>query len=585
MPAISKRGRSNPEDAKGGSHLSKPIHVAFWFLLLGALIVAAYGGSTQNGFVWDDETLIVDNASVADLPAWPTYFSDPYTISKDHVLSKMYRPVQTLSFALDWWLWNGSPGGFHITSMVLHLFVCLALGFAFGPVVGDRAAVAAATVFAIHPAISESVLGLASRGNQLYTLFGLLTVGCFLRTRAPLDRMHLCALVAFSSSLLAKEPAIALVVLVPLSCWLGRDRSATATRARRALTWAPFAIIAAIYLGIRHAVVGGAANMPYWGGSLWATVQMQAKVFAAYLGLIVWPFDLQARYVVGRPAPFPDVTVLLSAALCAGLLCSAAFLMRHTGRRRLAGGAVLWFFASLAPMSNLIPLPGSMMAERFLYFTLAGFLPLVIGAILPMQFRSFHAVTVAAALLIAFSFIRVDRSRTAVWRDNATFFGKLAEQLPDDPVVQIRQAEEELLRHEFAAAVDRLGRLSEAEIDSPFARDRAKLPYWYGRALLASGLAADAVSQFELAERHFASRETTLYLAESLALSGQLGRAREKLQVHLRESPDDDKAWNGLGNVLWLAGDREAARVSYRKAVALNPENLEAGTNLSRLGE
>jgi hypothetical protein len=482
-------------------------------------------------------------------------------------------------------LWSGNPGGFHITSLVLHFLVCVALVLAFGPVVGERAAVAAAMVFAIHPAISESVLGLASRGNQLHTLFGLVTVGGSLRTRSTLDRMHVCALLAFSLGLLAKEPAIILVALIPLVRWLGRDRSGPPPRTRDAAVWAPFALLAVVYLGIRHVVVGGAAHMPHWGGSLWATVQMQAKVFAAYLGLVVWPFDLQARYVVGRPESFPDFTVLLSAALCAGLLCLAAFLMRRAGRGRLAGGAVLWFFVSLAPMANLIPLPGSMMAERFLYFTLAGFFPLLIGAIIPTHIHSPRTVAAAAALLIAFVFIPVDRARTAVWRDNAAFFGTLAVQLPDDPVVQVRQAEEELLRREVAAAVDRLGRLSEARIDSPFAVDRAKLPYWYGRALLASGRAADAVSQFELAERHFASREITLYLAEGLALSGQLVRAEEKLQLLLRETPDDDKAWNGLGNVQWLSGDPEAARTSYRRALALDPENVEAKTNLNRLGE
>ena len=36
---------------------------------------------------------------------------------------------------------------------------------------------------------------------------------------------------------------------------------------------------------------------------------------------------------------------------------------------------------SMAPVSNLIPVPGSMMGERFIYFTFAGMIPLLLGGI------------------------------------------------------------------------------------------------------------------------------------------------------------------------------------------------------------
>ena len=153
----------------------------FVFSLIAVVLLTllAYGGTVHNGFVWDDETFIVDNPFIHDLSLWPRYFTDSKSVSNVPVLSNMYRPLQTVSFAFDAALWKSWAGGFHLTSLLLHIGASLAIIFAFGTLLGTRAAVAASVVFSIHPALSEGALSLAARGNQLYTIFALISIGCF----------------------------------------------------------------------------------------------------------------------------------------------------------------------------------------------------------------------------------------------------------------------------------------------------------------------------------------------------------------------------------------------------------------------
>lgn len=180
------------------------------------LVAVAYGGSLRNGFVWDDETFIVNNKFVHDLARWPQYFTTPESVSDDHILSRMYRPIQTLSFALDAALWGKRAGGFHLTSLLLHILSCGAIVFSFRTLVGFKPALLAAFVFAIHPALSEGVLSLASRGNQLYTVFALFSLGLFVRVARPFDISHILSIIMAALALFSKEPAIALVALLPL---------------------------------------------------------------------------------------------------------------------------------------------------------------------------------------------------------------------------------------------------------------------------------------------------------------------------------------------------------------------------------
>jgi tetratricopeptide (TPR) repeat protein len=265
------------------------------------------------------------------------------------------------------------------------------------------------------------------------------------------------------------------------------------------------------------------------------------------------------------------------------LVVLGVVLFRRGGKGRLAALAIAWFYISLAPVSNIIPIPGNMAGERFIYFTFAGMFPLL-AAILPepLPGRSAKPAAVAGLALLC-TFVVMDTKRTAVWHDNMRYFSVLAEQVPDEPLVQSLMAKEEVLAGQPESAVRRLasiiGRTSTSRPE-----EKAALLYWYGRALLAAGWPQEAYRQFATVILLWRSVPGDLvpFLVEAAARSGRLGEARHVVEQALLRQPKDDVLWNSLGIVRGMEGDVTGARVAFERAASLNPGNREAATNLAR---
>lgn len=66
-------------------------------------------------------------------------------------------------------------------------------------------------------------------------------------------------------------------------------------------------------------------------------------------------------------------------------------------------------------------------------------------------------------------------------------------------------------------------------------------------------------------------------------LDGALESAETRLNVYLKEYPEDDLAWTILGNVYDDLSRPEDARRCYEQSLALNPQRMEALTGLGIL--
>jgi hypothetical protein len=552
------------------------------YLIIVLLIAVAYGASLRNGFVWDDETFIVNNKYVYDISRWKAYFASPESISNEPTLSRMYRPVQTLSFALDALLWGKNAGGFHFTSMVLHAACCAAIVFAFRLLIGIRPAIVSALIFAVHPALSEGVLSLSARGNQLYTLFSLLSLGYFVRTERPFDKNHLLCFTALSIALFSKEPAIALAALLPL-VQIGFKLPWEIQSKRSLFLYVPTVVSVVFYLLVRAHVVGAANVAPYWGGSFWSSAQMQSKVFVVYLSLLAWPFNLQGRYVITSPTPFPDFALIGALSLNVILVLAGVIAYRAGGRGRLFALATAWFYLSLAPVSNIIPIPGSMMGERFIYFTFAGMIPLLmVAAVGGSVIKKNRVVLAICGIVLLSAWIVTDITRTSVWRDNKSFFVLASRQVPTSIAVQVRMAQEEVASKDVGSALRRLQGILTSKSVSPIERDMAMVHYWYARALLEADRPAEAYKEFKISTTLFKEtpKELVLYLAEAATRSGDFSGALVLLEEELRKTGEDDGLWNGLGNVYLMTGNLPSAISCYQQALRINPGNTKAATNL-----
>lgn len=191
-------------------------------LCLAIVVLAAlalHARAVGFGFSYlDDDALILDQQAKLTEPSavWRA-FARPYfstsptlpTSGRDHAY---YRPLVTASFALDA-AWSGShPRGYHVTNILLAalgagLLFLLLLGFGYGPGV----ALFGGLLYAVHPALTETVAWIPGRNDSLLVVFAL-TAWLLLPHALPPRRWasRLAHLLAWLAALLCKETALVL---------------------------------------------------------------------------------------------------------------------------------------------------------------------------------------------------------------------------------------------------------------------------------------------------------------------------------------------------------------------------------------
>jgi hypothetical protein len=319
----------------------------------------------------------------------------------------------------DYTLWGLDPAGYHLTNALLH---ALNAGLAYVVTVRLAAsrpvALLTALLFAVHPVNVENVAWVAERKTLLSTAFLL---GAFLAwlgwREKPTRRRYAAAFVLFAAAVLAKASTIILPLLLATHDLILRPM---ASRLRLALL--PFFVLAfagGAATAFGHAGGGNIESAAVSANVLLGVVYPTATViFWKYVGLLVWPAELNALYDTALHRSFLALPVL---AALAGWVAVTAAVFRFGGRQGRFW--YLWFWICLLPMSNLVPL-NTYYADRYLYlpavgvFTLAGLGGQALVERLP-DLRLLVRI-VAGAVIIALGLLAFRRQE--VWRDEVVFW-------------------------------------------------------------------------------------------------------------------------------------------------------------------
>ncbi len=380
-------------------HQWRSILIAFGILAVVSLL--AFANSLTTGFAFDDESVIVQNRLIKSLSFLPALFTSDYwaSILGPGFGGNIYRPLVLVSFALNYAAGGLNPFGYHLANLLLHLGVCCAL-FALARQLdlSRAAALAASTLFAVHPLHTEAVTGIVGRAELLMTLGVLLAVTWYLRGGAPARleaRFALASWAAFVAALLSKEQAMilpALLVLADVSAVPAEEGRrdwgyVTRTAWRRYLGY--FLILGA-YVALRAAVLEtpftkSRQEIQFLDNPLahvsWDLRLLTAlKVAGKYLWLVLWPAKLSADYSYNA---IPQVTsvwepgVLVAGLAWGGILGLGLYaLLRGMRPVAFATGFTLLTFL---PASNVLVPVGTIMGERLFYLPSAG-LCLLLGA-------------------------------------------------------------------------------------------------------------------------------------------------------------------------------------------------------------
>jgi len=100
-----------------------------WFLLISIIFIiilgfVAYFNSLKGEFIWDEDFLIINNTYIKSWSDIKEIFTEDVGAGGG-VRSNFYRPLQQITYMLDYSVWKLNVVGFHLTNTLLHIFVAL----------------------------------------------------------------------------------------------------------------------------------------------------------------------------------------------------------------------------------------------------------------------------------------------------------------------------------------------------------------------------------------------------------------------------------------------------------------------------
>lgn len=157
-------------------------------LLLIIVVFWVYADTLRYEFVWDDEDLIQINPRIKSLDNFSAFFDiEPF-------YSNYYRPLLSLSLALDYRLWGLKPLGYHLSNLIFHLGSVLLIYFISLSLMSRFSSFLVALLFGLHPIHTEAVTWISGRSDVLCSLFFLASILCFIhfaQTKAKRKRVGL----------------------------------------------------------------------------------------------------------------------------------------------------------------------------------------------------------------------------------------------------------------------------------------------------------------------------------------------------------------------------------------------------------
>jgi tetratricopeptide (TPR) repeat protein len=354
-------------------------------LILLAAVFISYAPAARNGFIWDDTALILRDPLIRSWQLIPEGFN--HFLFVDATASDFYRPIQRLSYTIDYAGFAFRPGPYHVTSLVWHSLAGIALLFfaeelllAFGIERRRRQLIAlgAALVWAIHPVQSAAVVYISGRADPLAATFGFL--GLFLllhasRTLGPRKPLvFVGSAVTLLLSALSKESGLIFPV-IGLAFFLWRKNWADLWK-----TVAVVAFVGTIYFNLRSGAEHNPAPRLSPPSPALVRPIIVARAVAEYAGLILFPWNLHMdRDVETQPSGFNEASLTHAAwrelQTLLGLILIAVFfywMLRARKRNPAVFVALLFALIAYLPVSGVIALNATA-AEHWIYLPSAFF--------------------------------------------------------------------------------------------------------------------------------------------------------------------------------------------------------------------
>jgi Flp pilus assembly protein TadD len=418
----------------------------FWILSIAAFLL--FAPTIGHGFVLDDLAVIENNKFVQEgFGGIPDLFSTFYWKGFWDANAGLYRPLSMVMFAIEWAISPNNPALHHFINVLLY---ALTIGLLFKfllkllPGYSVWVSFAVTLIFMVHPSHTEVVANIKSRDEILCFLFFLLTFLSLLKAGSGKSMDLVKPALLFLACLLSKEAGIMYLPVFGLYFWMIKKESAFS--AFRKLV--PLIVIAGVWLILHQLVIHSDPTPPIQytyhdnslvaceNGSRYAT---GIGILGRYLLETVAPFNLSYDYSYNQlpclSFTSPPVIATLAAVVLLGLV-----VVKTRKSKPEIGFGILFFFISIALVTNIFSLIGTTYANRLIYAPALGIILSVVLVLFTLfkaeQVSKWQSGAVFTSLVIGILFAVQTIQRNRVWESNTTLFTADLENSPNSARVQ-----------------------------------------------------------------------------------------------------------------------------------------------------
>lgn len=566
-------------------------------VIIAMLLTAPYWMTVRHDYTLDDTRVIEVNRFVQG-----GIGKTPQILAGEHWYAQRgYRPLPTISFALEKTLFDSNATAAHLINVVLYgltVFFLFLLFRRLFPKESRTTLWIAVGLFALHPVHTEVVSSVKSRDEILCLLFFLSSLLLLFRdTKNGILglRTYLPSAMLFLFAAMSKETALVFPVLYIAVFFFVRRKGI----ARSILLSLPFLIAGLFYYLFLKFVIDISAgtseesvlnNALAAAPSVWSRLGTAVFITGKYLRLLVFPYPLIHDYSYDQ---IPLVTSLTHPGFWIALAAVAALLLCGiiTARRRPGMSIAVWFlFVPLLPVSNIFFLIGSTMGERFLY-TPSLALSLAFLS-LPNRTKArlsrppiLYLVGIAGLIVASYTSIRARQ-----WRDNLTLYShdlrhgarnaSMHASLGNRQIflAQQRQYAKSSRDSLYREAVENLRKSLEIYEPNFYAHGNLGQAYSY------LGVHDSAVAHLRRAEELEQNDQTTfLALADAMFESGMYDSAYARYEKAYQADPSNPFYVLRMADIKALTGRPQVARDYYHRILDAYPGYVPARKRIAVL--
>lgn len=448
--------------------------LAVFLIIIAGFII--YSNSFHNQFVFDDMQLVVNNSIIRSLGNIPGAFNHDLNYFTDEKEGKFYRPIQTLTYMIDYRFSGLNSLGYHITNTILHILVCILLFYVISIITADSLLSFLATLlYLVHPVHAEAVTYISGRADSLCSIFLLLMLIFqfkYWNAKNKFGRLiyYLVIMASFALALLSKELAAMFPLLLMFTeyCLRGKEKYEGILN-KRIFFYIPLIILLIIWFWLKNAIVPTEAMVIDPNAlKLSTNLKVVPKVIFDYIKISFLPLNMHMEYQFPFPqslfqkeyfGPFIFILFFIP------LIYFAWKKGKYDGNYRIMFFGLGWFIIALLPYLNIFFHLNAVFSEHWLYIPEMGLIIFMVSLLfyISRKREAYKKAVVLLCLIAAIIFSCLTIRQNMVWKDKFTFYSYTLKYAPYSAKIYNNLAVEYINKKDITKAKELLEKAVEVD--------------------------------------------------------------------------------------------------------------------------